>query len=143
MEDAAFQGAFETGIFGFRNVVKVVGKSLAERGHGTIIQIGTTSALRAKEGFAHLAAAQFGLRGLVQAAAKDLRSRGVHVVFLPADGFIESEKTATYVAQAGIDKAIPQEEIAKAIQYLHEQSPRAWTHELILRPYGSEWSAPH
>jgi hypothetical protein len=79
----------------------------------------------------------------VQAAAKDLRSRGVHVVFLPADGFIESEKTAAYVAQVGSDKAIPQEEIAKAILYLHEQSPRAWTHELILRPYGFEWSAPH
>jgi hypothetical protein len=31
------------------------------------------------------------------------------------------------------------EEIAKAVVYLHGQSPRAWTHELQLTPALETW----
>jgi hypothetical protein len=30
-------------------------------------------------------------------------------------------------------------EIVRAIRYLHEQSPRAWTHELQLTPARETW----
>ena len=28
------------------------------------------------------------------------------------------------------------------VEYLHRQDPRAWTHELLLRPSQTEWTTP-
>lgn len=125
------------------NLLKVVGRKLVEQRRGTLLQIGTSSGVRTREGFAALGAAQHALRALVQVAAKEWRSAGVHVAYLPIDGPIESERTREWVAKSGIDGAIPQGEIAVACEYLHRQQRRAWTHELLLRPVGGEWTGPY
>jgi hypothetical protein len=78
----------------------------------------------------------------VQVAAREWRGQGVHVAYLPIDGGIASDKTAAWIARTGEDKAIPQDEIVRACEYLHRQSPRAWTHELLLRPAQTDWTAP-
>ena len=82
------------------------------------------------------------MRALVQVAAREWRAHGVHVAYVPIDGAIASDKTAAWVAQHGAGRAIPQREIANACEYLHRQERRAWTHELVLRPPGSDWTAP-
>ena len=102
----------------------------------------SSSGLRTKEGFAALGATQHALRALVQVAAREWRPAGAHVAYLAIDAAIESECTREWIARGGADRAIPQEEIARACEYLHRQHPRAWTHELVLRPTGSEWTAP-
>jgi NAD(P)-dependent dehydrogenase (short-subunit alcohol dehydrogenase family) len=119
-----------------------VGGAMAEAGGGCLVQVGTSSGLRVKEGFGALGAVQHALRALTIVAAKELRPKNVHVAHLPCDGGIESAKTAEYTARAGKEKVLPQEEIAKAVEYLYRQEPRAWTHELTLRPFGTEWTAP-
>jgi NAD(P)-dependent dehydrogenase (short-subunit alcohol dehydrogenase family) len=124
------------------NLLKVVGPKLVGQGRGTFLQIGTSSGVRTKEGFAPLGAAQHGLRALVQVTAREWRLHGVHVAYMPIDGAIESDKTRGWLATNGIDRAIPQDEIARACEYLHRQAPRAWTHELVLRPPGGDWTAP-
>ncbi len=75
---------------------------------------------------------QHALRALVQVAAREWRARGVHVAYLPVDGPIGSEPT----------RASRRAAIAEACAYLHAQQPDAWTHELLLRPSGGDWSAP-
>ena len=47
-------------------------------------------------------------------------------------------------ASAGlaVERLISPEAIAEACAYLHAQGPDAWTHELVLRPTGGDWSAP-
>jgi NAD(P)-dependent dehydrogenase (short-subunit alcohol dehydrogenase family) len=124
------------------NLMKAVGPRLLAQGAGTFLQMGTSSGVRTKEGFAGLGAIQHGLRALVQVAAREWRAHGVHVAYLPVDGAIESERTREWITRSGADRAIPQVEIARACEFLHRQDRRAWTHELVLRPSGSDWTAP-
>ena len=124
------------------NLLKAVGPRLIGQGNGTFLQMGTSSGVRTKEGFAGLGAIQHGLRALVQVAAREWRAHGVHVAYLPLDSAIESERTREWITRGGADRAIPQAEIARACEYLHRQERRAWTHELVLRPTGSDWTAP-
>ncbi|HZJ55773.1 MAG TPA: SDR family oxidoreductase [Myxococcaceae bacterium] len=122
------------------NLLRAVGPGMLARGRGTFLQIGTSSGIRTKEGFAALGAAQQSLRALVQVAAREWRTRGVHVAYLPIDGPIASEPTRA--AGFAAERLISPEAIAEACAFLHGQRPDAWTHELVLRPTGGEWSAP-
>lgn len=124
------------------NLLKAVGPKLLAQGSGTFLQIGTSSGVRTKEGFAALGTAQHALRALIQVAAREWRTQGVHVAYLPIDGAIDSDKTADWISKSGADRAIPQAEIARACEYLHRQERRAWTHELLLRPPAGDWTAP-
>jgi NAD(P)-dependent dehydrogenase (short-subunit alcohol dehydrogenase family) len=120
------------------HLLQAVGRAQREQGAGTFVQIGTSSGLRVREGFAALSAAQHALRALVATAARELRGAGVHVAYLAVEGGIESERAAAYVARVGKERTLPPDEIARAVLYLHEQDARSWTHELSLRPSRSE-----
>lgn len=124
------------------NLLRAVGPRLLAQGRGTFLQIGTSSGVRTKPGYAALGAVQHGLRALLQVAAKEWRDKGVHVAYLPIDGAIESPRTTAWIERNGIERAIPQASIAEACDFLHHQHPRGWTHELVLRPPGSDWTAP-
>jgi NAD(P)-dependent dehydrogenase (short-subunit alcohol dehydrogenase family) len=166
--DEELDQGYRSYLRGTWNLLKAVGPKLIAQGAGTFLQIGTSSGVRTKDGFAALGAIQHGLRALVQVAAREWRAHGVHVAYLPIDGAIESERTAAWTARNAVlgtpkgfrtshdgaaaaeppsphataDRAIPQGEIARACAYLHAQEPRAWTHELVLRPRGTDWTAP-
>ncbi|MEA2699765.1 MAG: hypothetical protein QOI66_4036 [Myxococcales bacterium] len=142
IDDAELDGSYASYLRGTWNLLKAVGPKLVAQGSGTFIQIGTSSGVRTKEGFAPLGAIQHGLRALVQVAAREWRVGGVHVAYIPVDGPIESERTKEWLAKAGAERGIPQEEIARACEYLHRQDRRAWTHELVLRPVGGDWTGP-
>jgi NAD(P)-dependent dehydrogenase (short-subunit alcohol dehydrogenase family) len=142
LADEEIDQGYRSYLRGTWNLLKAVGPKMLAQGAGTFLQIGTSSGVRTKDGFAALGAIQHGLRALVQVAAREWRAQGVHVAYLPIDGAIASEKTAAWAARNGSDRAIPQAEIARACAYLHGQEPRAWTHELVLRPVGTDWTAP-
>src|SRR4051812_38328929 len=63
------------------NLLKAVGPRLLEQQSGTFLQIGTSSGVRTKDGFAGLGAIQHGLKALVQVAAREWRAKGVHVAY--------------------------------------------------------------
>ena len=142
IDDEELDRGFASAVRGTWNLLKAVGPRLLAQNAGTFLQIGTSSGVRTKAGFAALGATHQGLRGLVQVAAREWRSHGVHVAYLPIDGAIHSEKTAAWVARHGQGRAIPQNEIARACEYLHRQERDAWTHELVLRPAATDWTAP-
>src|SRR5215813_11016578 len=85
------------------NLLRAVGPGMVARGRGTFLQIGTSSGVRTKDGFAALGASQHALRALVQVAAREWRGSGVHVAYLPIDGAIESERTREWIAKNGPD----------------------------------------
>ena len=85
------------------------------------------------------AAGAFAARALTQAAAQELRGQGVHVALLIVDATIESPKTAERVASAPRDSLGDMALIAEAVQFLAEQEPRAYTHELMVTPAGETW----
>src|SRR4051794_9755568 len=82
---------FGTYVRGTWNLLQAVGPRLTGQGRGTFLQIGTSSGVRTKDGFAALGAVQHALRALVQVAAREWRAAGVHVAYLPIDGAIASE----------------------------------------------------
>ena len=104
----------------------------------TLVQIGTTLAPRVRPGFGALSSPQHALRALWQAAADELKPRGVHAVYLAIEGQLATPQSAAWMARHGADRAIPPQAVARAVEYLHAQEPRAWTHELSLRPSASE-----
>jgi NAD(P)-dependent dehydrogenase (short-subunit alcohol dehydrogenase family) len=138
-ESELVQG-FDAYMRGSWNLLKAIGPGMLARGRGTFLQMGTSSGIRTKEGFAALGAVQHGLRALVQVAAREWRARGVHVAYVPIDGPIASARSRGYGLSE--DRLLTPLAIARACAYLHAQTPEAWTHELVLRPAAGEWSAP-
>jgi NAD(P)-dependent dehydrogenase (short-subunit alcohol dehydrogenase family) len=121
------------------NVLRVGGRVLVERGHGTLIQVTGGSARRGNPGRGPWAAAAFATRALVQAQAAELREHNVHAALLIVDAVIESDKTAKWLEEEPPEKSVSMEEVAAAVKYLHRQSARGWTHELQLTPSLERW----
>jgi NAD(P)-dependent dehydrogenase (short-subunit alcohol dehydrogenase family) len=132
----AYVGALLPGIF---NVMRVGGRVLAEQGRGTLVQVTGGSARRGNPGRGPWAAAAFATRALSQSQAAELRDQGVHVALLIVDAIIESEKTRQWLEDEPPERSASMEDVARAIKYLHEQSPRSWTHELQLTPALERW----
>lgn len=55
------------------------------------------------------------------------------------DALIESEKTAHMLQGEPPEKSASMEDVAAAVKYLYNQTPRAWTHELQLTPALERW----
>jgi NAD(P)-dependent dehydrogenase (short-subunit alcohol dehydrogenase family) len=72
-------------------------------------------------------------------SARELRADGVHVALLIVDATIDSPKTAAFIAGKPDNETADQAEIARAVEYLAGQSPRAFTHELVVTPAGDRW----
>jgi NADP-dependent 3-hydroxy acid dehydrogenase YdfG len=113
---------------------RTCGEALSTQGHGTLVQVTGGSARRALPGRAPWAAGAAATRALSQAAANELKPRGVHAALLVCDGSF-----GTPGDDAGGERIDPAE-LAKAIQYLHEQGRSAWTHELVVTPVGDRWT---
>ncbi len=108
-------------------------------GAGTLIQVTGGSARRAIPQRGLWAAGAAATRALVHAAAQELRADGIHVALLIVDATIDSPKTAGMTAGRPANETADQAEIARAVGYLAGQSPRAYTHELVVTPAGDRW----
>src|SRR3954471_11076943 len=108
-------------------------------GAGTLIQVTGGSARRAMAGRGLWAAGAAATRALVHAAAQELRADGIHVALLIVDATNDSPKTAAMTAGRPDNESADQAEIARAVEYLAGQSPRAYTHELVVTPAGDRW----
>src|SRR3954469_24534586 len=108
-------------------------------GAQTLIQVTGGSARRAMPGRGLWAAGAAATRALVHAAAQEYREQGVHVALLIVDATIDSPKTASFLAGRAENETADQAQIARAVEYLAGQSPRAYTHELVVTPAGDRW----
>jgi NAD(P)-dependent dehydrogenase (short-subunit alcohol dehydrogenase family) len=110
-----------------------------QAGAGTLIQVTGGSARRAIAGRGLWAAGAAATRALTHSAALELRDQGVHVALLIVDATIESPKTASFIEGKAPEETADMADIARAVKYLADQSPRAWTHELVVTPRGDRW----
>jgi len=114
-------------------------RALRASGAGTLVQVTGGSARRAIGGRGLWGAGAAATRALAHAAAQELRGDGIHVALLVVDATIESPRTAGYTADAPRDTLADQADVARAVAYLASQSPRAYTHELVVTPAGERW----
>ena len=113
--------------------------ALKNSGGGALVQVTGGSSRRAMPGKGLWAAGAFATRALVQAAAQELRSQGIHVASLAVDATIESPKTAAFTGGQPPESLADMGQVAEAVAFLVEQRPRAYTHELVVTPAGETW----
>ena len=113
--------------------------ALRQAGGGTLLQITGGSARRAIPGKGLWAAGAFATRALVQAAAQELRSEGIHVALLAVDATIESPKTAAFTREEPREALADMNQVASAVAFLVNQEARALTHELVVTPAAERW----
>jgi NAD(P)-dependent dehydrogenase (short-subunit alcohol dehydrogenase family) len=107
-------------------------------GPATLVQVTGGSARRAMPGRGLWAAGAFGVRAITNAAALELRDRGIHVALLIVDAGIEPFDAPP---RRDVDRAALADprEIAKAVTFLADQGARAATHELAVTPLAERW----
>jgi NAD(P)-dependent dehydrogenase (short-subunit alcohol dehydrogenase family) len=106
---------------------------------GTIIQVTGGSSRRAIPGRGLWSAAAHAVKAMTFAAAQELRAEGIHVALLVVDATIESPKTAGFTRDTPRDALADMSQIARAVAFLADQTPRALTHELVVTPAGDRW----
>ena len=115
------------------------GKALRASGGGTLIQLTGGSARRAMPGRGLWASGAAATRALTHAAAQEWRAEGIHVALLVVDATIDSPKTEERLRGKPQVESAAQEDVARAVAALAAQSPRGYTHELVITPAGDRW----
>ncbi len=110
---------------------------VAQGGAATVIQVTGGSSRRAMPGRGLWAAGAFGVRAITQAAALELRGKGIHVALLIVDAGIEPVDAT---GSPGDREAMADpRQIADAVRFLADQGARAATHELQVTPLAETW----
>lgn len=138
-----FQKVWEMACFAGFLTGREAARVMLPRGQGTILFTGASASLRGRQGFSAFSAAKQALRGVAQAAAKELGPKGIHVAHVVVDGAIDGVFARTNIPnreeRLERDDILKPEEIARNYVWLHGQQRSAWTHELDLRPWSETW----
>lgn len=138
---ADFDNAWRVNCFGGYLAAREVVPTMRERGRGTLLFTGATSAMRGSAHFLSLAVGKFGLRALAQSLARELGPQGVHVAHVVIDGQIGSDAARRREPSRGAETFVEPAAIAEAYWQLHAQPRSAWTLEQDLRPHVEQfWS---
>lgn len=118
--------------------LSATGKFLLEQGApATVVQVTGGSSRRAAGGRGLWAAGAFGVRAITQAAALELREKGIHVALLIVDAGIEPLSGGD--PGQGRDALADPRRLAAAVLFLADQGARAATHELQVTPLAERW----
>ena len=129
VELPAFEDGWRNNCLGGFLVAREACRAMRAKQRGTIILVGSTSSLFAREDHLNLAVGKFGLRALSQVLAREVWPLGIHVAHLIIDAEIDEG------VEGNVDrpKANP-DNISNAVFFLHQQPPDTWTNEMDIRP---------
>jgi NAD(P)-dependent dehydrogenase (short-subunit alcohol dehydrogenase family) len=113
--------------------------AIAQGRPSTLVQVTGGSSRRAMPGRGLWAAAAFGVRAISNAAALELRPRGIQVTLLIVDAGIQPLDGSTRTGVSPQALADPHR-IADAVLFLANQDARSATHELQLTPLAENWT---
>lgn len=120
-----------------------VAKRMVERGRGTILFTGATSALRGKSGLAAFAGSKHALRALAESMARELFPKNIHVAHIIIDGPIDTPLIRKMMPKIFEDRpedgVLSPDDIAETYWTIHKQPRSAWLHETQLRPWVEPW----
>jgi NADP-dependent 3-hydroxy acid dehydrogenase YdfG len=130
---------FRTNMMSLLLLGQAVVPHMLERGGGSIIVTGNTSAWRGKANFAVFAPTKAGQRIMAQSMARSLGPQGIHVAYVIIDAVIDLHWTRKMHPDRPDDFFIQPDDIADSVYNLTQQKRSAWTFELDLRPFGESW----
>jgi NAD(P)-dependent dehydrogenase (short-subunit alcohol dehydrogenase family) len=134
IEVAAFEDGWRHNCLGSFLVARSAARDMLDRKKGTIILVGSTSALIGRSGHLNLAVGKFGQRAIAQVLSRELWPKGIHVAHLIIDADIREDQTP-----ADDETHSEPEEIAEIILQLHDQPKSAWTSEIDIRPWNEKF----
>jgi 3-oxoacyl-[acyl-carrier protein] reductase len=110
---------------------KAVAPGMIERRGGHIINIGSLSGKSAFAGGAIYCASKWGLLGLTQCMAEDLRSYGIRV-----SAVLPGSVATDFGPHTGKDafKMLEPEDVAHAVESILTQAPQSFISEVLIRP---------
>ena len=114
--------------FGAFLVAQEAAKRMLKRNSGSIFFTGATAGVKGFANSSVFAMGKFGLRGLAQSLARELRPQNIHIGHFVIDGGIGREPHGSY-------EMIHPDAIAKTYLEFHYQDPSAWSWEIELRTW--------
>lgn len=131
MAESDWDAVLDTNLKGVFLVSRAVAPDMIQRRSGHIINIGSLSGKSAFAGGGVYCASKWGLMGLTQCMAEDLRGYGIRVASI-CPGSVATE----FSPHAGKDprKMLQPKDIAHAVEMLVTQSPGSFISEVLLRP---------
>lgn len=82
LERSDFENVFQTNVFGLAMMSKVAASYFKKNGKGTLINIGSSSALKGYQTGSVYAASKFAVRGLTQSLQAELRPHNIRVILV-------------------------------------------------------------
>jgi NAD(P)-dependent dehydrogenase (short-subunit alcohol dehydrogenase family) len=125
----SFIRGWRVGVLGAFFCSHAVVPDMLKKGTGCILFTGATSSVRGAA--ITFSSAKFGMRGLAQALARELWSKGIHVAHIVIDGGIRGDEFGAETEDPLMNPAA----IAEAYWGLVKQDRSAWSLELDLRPH--------
>ncbi len=146
--ERVFRKVWEMACYGGFLAGREAARLMLPRQQGSIFFTGATASLRGGVGYAAFAAAKFGLRGVAQAAARELGPHNIHVAHLIIDAGVDTAFVRDRIrAREGgdaldnlpPDRLMRPAAVAEAYWALHQQPRDAWSFEHEIRPYAEPW----
>jgi NAD(P)-dependent dehydrogenase (short-subunit alcohol dehydrogenase family) len=133
LEPEQVKRSIEVSAFGGFLVVQQAARRMTPHGRGAILITGATASVKGFPLSSAFAMGKFALRGLAQAAARELAPQGIHVAHFVIDGGIRSAQRPDPAERP--DSLLDPDAIAVAYVDILRQHRSAWTWEVELRPW--------
>ena len=117
----------------------LVGQQAARRmvrqGSGAIFFTGASASIKGYAHYAPFGMGEFALRGLVQAMARELQPRGIHIAHFIIDGGVRNAERGRPGAPGAPRWVARPAAIAETYMAVLKQPRSAWSPEVDLRPW--------
>lgn len=129
--EANWDSVLDTNLKAVFLLSKAVAPGMIRRGSGHIVNIASLAGKNAFAGGAIYCASKWGLLGLTQCMAEDLRPHGIRVSAV-CPGTVATD----FSPHAGKDtsKMLQPEDVAHAVETILTQAPQSFISEILLRP---------
>jgi NAD(P)-dependent dehydrogenase (short-subunit alcohol dehydrogenase family) len=127
------RAALEVSAYAGFLVARRATEEMLKSARGTILFTGASASVKGYPESAPFAMGKFALRGLAQSMARELAPKNIHVAHIVIDGGIASSYAKP--EDAGKDRWLDPDAIAREYLHLHRQHRSAWTWEIELRPW--------
>lgn len=139
IEPAVLQANFQVNVMALLHLARRLAPAMVERGRGTVVVTGNTSALRGRANFAGFAPTKAAQRILAESLARDLGPKGVHVAYVVIDAVIDVPWTRARMPDKPDDFFIKPAAIADEVFHLIGQDRSAWSFNVEVRPFAEAW----
>ena len=139
IDPAVLERNFAVNTVALLRLAQLTTPAMVERGKGSVVCTGNTSAYRGKPTFAGFAPTKAAQRILAESMARSLGPKGVHVGYVAIDAVIDLRWTRRRSPDAPDEFFCKPDDIAGEVWHVAHQPKSAWSFDVTIRPFGETW----